>query len=197
MNVGKALRDHYLRIDARSLGLFRLTFGLVLLFDLCRRWRYLKDFYSNEGVLPNHNHLFNLRETGQVWSLLHAFSSPGENKFAFLVICGVYVCCQLVVADNFAQAFWLSLGGRFSVAAYSDYCFHFTRFTCIHDATQVASHIRIRPLQYPQGLRLSQDEAQVFQSFIPNATTNPESVLGWVISGSSEDDDSSVGTLRA
>src|SRR5262249_27699106 len=79
----KALRDHFLRIDARSLGLFRIAFGLVLLFDLFRRWRWLRDFYSNDGVLPNHNHLFNLRDTGQVWSIYHAFSSPGENHFAF------------------------------------------------------------------------------------------------------------------
>src|SRR3954471_24128125 len=92
MIVGKALRDHYLRIDARSLGLFRLTFGLVLVYDLLRRWRYLRDFYSNEGVLPNHNHLFDLRETGQVWSLLPACSSPGENFVAFAVILWIYVC---------------------------------------------------------------------------------------------------------
>lgn len=89
--MGKALRDHYLRIDARSLGLFRLAFGLVLLTDLFRRWRHLKVFYSNEGVLPNHNHLFNLRESGQVWSFLHAFSTPDENYFAFVLILLVYV----------------------------------------------------------------------------------------------------------
>lgn len=88
----KALKDHYLRIDARSLGLFRLAFGLVLLADLVRRWRWLTAFYSNEGVLPNHNHLFNLRDTtGYVWSFLHAFSSPGENHFAFLFILFVYI----------------------------------------------------------------------------------------------------------
>ena len=86
----KALRDHYLRADARSLGLFRVAFGLVLVCDLFGRWRWLRDFYSNEGVLPNHNHLFNLRETGQVWSFLHAFSSPGENAFAFACILLVY-----------------------------------------------------------------------------------------------------------
>src|SRR6187401_85054 len=77
------LRDHYLRIDPRSLGLFRVLFGLVLIGDLVRRFRWLKDFYSNEGVLPNHNHLFNLRDKVDVWSALHAFSSPGENAFAF------------------------------------------------------------------------------------------------------------------
>jgi predicted DCC family thiol-disulfide oxidoreductase YuxK len=91
MNVGKALRDHFLRIDARSLGLFRIALALVLLGDLAGRARYLKEFYSNEGVLPNHNHLFNLRNTGQVWSLLHSFSSPGENAFAFFLIAVVYL----------------------------------------------------------------------------------------------------------
>lgn len=89
--MGKALKDHYLRIDARSLGLFRLTFALVLLADLFGRWRYLRDFYSNEGVLPNHNHLFNTRDTGQLWSFLHAFSTPGESLFAFVVILFVYL----------------------------------------------------------------------------------------------------------
>ena len=91
MNVGKALRDHYLRIDPRSLGLFRLGFGLVLIFDLLRRFRYIKEFYSNDGVLPNHNHLFNLRATGQVWSLLHAFSTEGESTFAFGLIFVAYL----------------------------------------------------------------------------------------------------------
>lgn len=93
--MGKALRDHYLRIDPRSLGLFRLGFGLVLIFDLLRRFRYIKEFYSNEGVLPNHNHLFNLRATGQVWSLLHAFSTEGESAFAFALILVVYLLFTL------------------------------------------------------------------------------------------------------
>lgn len=93
--MGKALRDHYLRIDPRSLGLFRLGLGLVLIFDLLRRFRYIKEFYSNEGVLPNHNHLFNLRATGQVWSLLHAFSTEGESAFAFTLILVVYLLFTL------------------------------------------------------------------------------------------------------
>ena len=38
------------------------------------RWRYIKDFYSNEGVLPNHNHIFLLHDQTRVWSALHAFS---------------------------------------------------------------------------------------------------------------------------
>ena len=87
----RALRDHYLRIDARSLGLFRVLFALVLIGDLFRRWCWLKEFYTNEGVLPNHNHLFNLKDNTRVWSVLHAFSTPGENHFAFAVFLVVYV----------------------------------------------------------------------------------------------------------
>ncbi len=82
---------HYLRIDARSLGLFRILMGLVLLGDLLRRWTWVADFYSNEGVLPNHNHLFNLRSGPGIWSGLHAVSTDGEAKFAFVVIAGLYV----------------------------------------------------------------------------------------------------------
>src|SRR5580704_5651844 len=92
MNLPKDLRDHWLRIDARSLGLFRLAMGLVLFSDLFRRFRYIKEFYSNDGVLPNHNHLFNLRDAGPVWSVLHAFSSVGEAQTAFSFILFFYVC---------------------------------------------------------------------------------------------------------
>jgi predicted DCC family thiol-disulfide oxidoreductase YuxK len=87
------LADRLLRIDARSLGLFRIAMGLVLLGDWLVRWRWLESFYSNEGVLPNHNHLFNLQDgQRQVWSLLHAFSTTDENRFAFLVALFIYLC---------------------------------------------------------------------------------------------------------
>ncbi|WP_437633989.1 DCC1-like thiol-disulfide oxidoreductase family protein [Sorangium sp. So ce854] len=86
----KSLRDHFLRIDARSLGLFRITFALALIADLLGRWQWVRDFYSNEGVLPNHNHLFNLRGKQQVFSLFHAFSTVGEAHFAFSLALVVY-----------------------------------------------------------------------------------------------------------
>jgi predicted DCC family thiol-disulfide oxidoreductase YuxK len=90
--------NHLLRIDPRSLGLFRVLFGLALLGDLRVRYRYALDFYSNEGVLPNHNHLFNLKSAGRfVWSALHSFSSPGEAEFALLLIGLFYVLFTLGV----------------------------------------------------------------------------------------------------
>lgn len=78
--------------------------GLVLIFDLLRRFRYIKEFYSNEGVLPNHNHLFNLRATGQVWSLLHAFSTEGESTFAFGLILVAYLLFALGYKTRFFHA---------------------------------------------------------------------------------------------
>nr|QVV57678.1 HTTM domain-containing protein [Myxococcales bacterium] len=114
--MGKKIRDHFLRIDARSLGLFRIAFALVLLGDLFRRWAWVREFYSNEGVLPNHNHLFNLRDTGRIWSFLHAFSSPGENHFAFVLILLVYgfflVGYRTRVFQALALLCLVSLGAR-------------------------------------------------------------------------------------
>ncbi len=114
--MGQRLVTNYLRIDARSLGLFRIAMGLVLLGDLFRRWPWVRAFYSNEGVLPNHNHIFNLRDKGQVWSLLHAFSSVGENHFAFVLILLVYlgflVGWKTRVFHAFALVSFVSLGSR-------------------------------------------------------------------------------------
>lgn len=66
------------RLDVRSLALCRILLGIALLADGWRRLGGARDFYSNEGVLPNHAHLFQIKETGQVWSLMHAVSSVGE-----------------------------------------------------------------------------------------------------------------------
>ncbi|NUQ74471.1 MAG: DUF393 domain-containing protein [Polyangiaceae bacterium] len=114
----KALRNHFFRIDARSLGLFRILFGLVLLGDLVRRWAWLRDFYSNEGVLPNHNHIFNLVQLGtpDVWSVYHAFSTPGENHFAFILTLFVYIAFLIGIKTRVFHALSLvclvSLTGR-------------------------------------------------------------------------------------
>ncbi|MFO0550394.1 MAG: DCC1-like thiol-disulfide oxidoreductase family protein [Polyangiaceae bacterium] len=91
MNL-KSLLRHYARIDARSLGLFRIAMAITLLVDLRARMRDRFAFYSNEGVLPNHNHLFNLKGTGRfAWSALHAFSTPTEAYVGLLLIGVFYV----------------------------------------------------------------------------------------------------------
>lgn len=91
-----SILSHFFRIDPRSLGLFRILFGIFLIRDLRQRWEHLDAFYTNEGVLPNHNHLFNLKQAGQfVWSALHAFSGDGEALFGFCVILFFYACFTL------------------------------------------------------------------------------------------------------
>lgn len=85
------LAARFLRFDARSLGLFRLVFGTALIFDLFHRWDWIRAFYSNDGVLPNHNHLFQLKDDGQVWSVYHSFSSVEECFVAFLITLVIYL----------------------------------------------------------------------------------------------------------
>lgn len=89
------IKRAYLRIDPRSLGLFRILFGLVLVADLFDRWAWARDFYSNEGVLPNHNHLFILKGEAEVWSVFHSFSSVGEAHTAFVITLFFYLCFTL------------------------------------------------------------------------------------------------------
>lgn len=94
MSLLDRLRSTLLRIDARSLGLFRITMGLALIGDWWTRWGDTRAFYSNEGVLSNHAHLLSQlkQETpSRVWSVLHAFSTPGENRVALLLILLVYI----------------------------------------------------------------------------------------------------------
>ena len=94
MSLLDRVRDTYLRIDARSLGLFRIAMGLALIGDWWTRWGDVRAFYSNEGVLSNHAHLHTILKQdapARVWSVLHAFSTPGENRVALLLILLVYV----------------------------------------------------------------------------------------------------------
>lgn len=112
----KAIRDHLLRIDARSLGLFRIVFGVVLTGDLLRRWMWAKELYSNEGVVSNHSHLFLQRDKPGVWSLLHAVSTPGEVNFAFALILMGYLAYLVGIRTRVFQLVALvslvSLTGR-------------------------------------------------------------------------------------
>jgi predicted DCC family thiol-disulfide oxidoreductase YuxK len=54
----QALTRTYLTIDPRSLGLCRIVLGVVLIIDLARRVPYVRAFYTNDGLLPNHTVLW-------------------------------------------------------------------------------------------------------------------------------------------
>jgi len=82
--------DRYCRADLRWLGIFRIFFGLLLTADLLRRWAVATDFYTNDGVLPNHFSLF--RPLGRdVFSIYHAFSTLPEVSFAFALTLMVFL----------------------------------------------------------------------------------------------------------
>lgn len=84
------LRDHYLTMDPRTLGLFRLVLGFLVTGDCLRHWYEARVYYSNSGVLTNHYHLF--RGGGFNFSLLHAFSTIEEVHvaFALMTLCHVF-----------------------------------------------------------------------------------------------------------
>lgn len=83
-------RDRYLAADPRWLGVFRIALGTLLSVEVLRRWYYARDFYTNDGFLPNHYSLF--RPMGRdVFSIYHAFSSFGEVSVAFALTLAVFV----------------------------------------------------------------------------------------------------------
>jgi predicted DCC family thiol-disulfide oxidoreductase YuxK len=101
----KSLLRHYTRIDARSLGLFRIFFGIVLLLDVFGRMGDVTAFYSNEGVLPNHAHLYYLKAQGRfVWSALHAFNTPGEALVGLSLIAVCYAFFTIGYKTRFFHA---------------------------------------------------------------------------------------------
>jgi predicted DCC family thiol-disulfide oxidoreductase YuxK len=82
--------ERYCQADLRWLGVFRIFFGLLLIADLLRRWAVATDFYTNDGVLPNHFSLF--RPLGRdVFSIYHAFSTLPEISVAFALTLLVYL----------------------------------------------------------------------------------------------------------
>lgn len=78
-------RDHYLTMDPRTLGLFRLVLGFIVTGDCLRHWYEARVYYSNAGVLTNHYHLFR-PTSGFNFSFLHAFSTLEEVHVAFALM---------------------------------------------------------------------------------------------------------------
>jgi hypothetical protein len=107
----------YFTVDARTLGLFRICFGLHLICNLYDRTQGPDGlaFYTNEGVMPNHYALF-APAGDKIWSFLFAFSTPAEVQVAFCLIFAVYVLYVLGYRTKLAQILtvvcFLSLDNR-------------------------------------------------------------------------------------
>jgi len=98
------VRERYFTIDARTLGLFRICFGLHLIANVYDRTRGPDGiaFYTNLGVLPNHYALF-APMGNRIWSLLFPFSTPAEVQVAFLLILLVYAAYTLGYHTKLSQ----------------------------------------------------------------------------------------------
>src|SRR6266516_2736653 len=88
--IGRALARAYLTVDPRSLGLFRIGLGLLLLTDLLRRVPWIGTFYSNQGLLPNHTILWRPWHP-RIFSLFFLASLPDEATVGFVLCAIVYL----------------------------------------------------------------------------------------------------------
>lgn len=85
---------NYLSFDPRTLGLFRICFGAMLLLDLCFRTKVIEHFYSNQGMLPNHTLLW-APPAPRLFSLFFTLSTPTEVAVG-MTICALVFTSLLV-----------------------------------------------------------------------------------------------------
>lgn len=88
-------------LDHRSLGAFRIAFGVVLLTNLATRFYggRFEAHYTEHGVLP----LASVPRFGPRWSLLDAFTEPLAAKIAFVVIALIYAAYTLGIFTRLMQ----------------------------------------------------------------------------------------------
>lgn len=89
--LGDRFRRTYLQIDLRSLALGRIVLGLVLIGDLLRRVPWLRDFYSNLGLIPNHTVLWR-PPFPRIFSFLFMASLPEESAIWFCIAFFCFFC---------------------------------------------------------------------------------------------------------
>jgi hypothetical protein len=115
---GRSLLATYFTVDPRSLGSFRVLFGLVLLSDLSRRWLELGFWYTNSGLLPNHTLLWRPPATS-LFSLFFTVSNVREAQLGFVLCAVVYTMFTLGYRTRWVQVLTLlarvSLNSRLAV----------------------------------------------------------------------------------
>lgn len=114
----RSLRVTYLTVDRRSLGAFRIAFGLVLFSDLFRRLAELRFWYTNSGLLPNHTLLWR-PPASHSFSLFFTVSTPFEALVGFALCAVAYAMFLFGYRTRLAQVLALlarvSLNSRLAV----------------------------------------------------------------------------------
>jgi predicted DCC family thiol-disulfide oxidoreductase YuxK len=85
--IAQSLFHTYVSIDPRTLGLFRICLGAMLLLDLSFRIPVVEHFYSNDGLLPNHTLLW-APPTPRQLSFFYTLSTP-EAAGVGMALCGL------------------------------------------------------------------------------------------------------------
>ncbi len=80
----------YLRLDRRVLGIFRILLGLVLLYDIGRRFPDAALLWSDQGVLTSDS-LARAPQGSPQFSLLLGLSSPTGVQLAFAALTAVFL----------------------------------------------------------------------------------------------------------
>jgi len=103
MRIDKTfLRDRFLTIDIRTLGLARIYVALLLLFDLAKRSAEMSVWYFESGLLPNAMLAkYPLKPWGE--SFLFYVSSDTGVRVAFLLIGLVYLALLFGIFTRVAQ----------------------------------------------------------------------------------------------
>ncbi|HXK17932.1 MAG TPA: hypothetical protein VNG33_09025 [Polyangiaceae bacterium] len=97
------IRDVYLRLDRRVLGVFRAALGSVLLYDLLRRFPDAALLWSSEGLLSSET-LNKAPQAAHQFSLLLYLSSAASVKLAFVGMGLVFLLYTLGLFSRVMQA---------------------------------------------------------------------------------------------
>jgi predicted DCC family thiol-disulfide oxidoreductase YuxK len=92
--IGRELRRTYFEMDPRTLAFGRIFFALVLIGDLLRRIPWLREFYTNAGILPNHTVLWR-PAVPRLFSFFYMSSLP-EEAVIWFAICFFCFFCFLI-----------------------------------------------------------------------------------------------------
>ncbi len=166
------VKERWGTLDTRTLGLFRVAFGLLLIGNLLDRTGFFGDdlvsFYSNEGIWPNHYALF-LPPTPGYWSLLSGFSTPNEVRVAMAVIVVIYVLYTLGWKTRLMQVLALlcveSVNFRFLLPQ--------------HGGTVVMNILALWTVFLPLGDRFSLDALLASLRHHPGATPSELNARQW------------------
>jgi predicted DCC family thiol-disulfide oxidoreductase YuxK len=96
------LRRHYLSVDPRTLGVFRIALASLLLVDLVKRTLGIEYWYVDSGLMPGHTALWRPSRAWQ-FSLHWGATRPEEVMVAFGLSALVYLALLVGYRTRVAQ----------------------------------------------------------------------------------------------